>query len=170
MHPHLLEISAWPWLERLSRREQRRVTLGDVRAAEWDSVSDAGFDLVFLMGVWRRSAIGREMAQTDPVLRAEYDRVLPGWKPTDVPGSPYCIQAYEPDERMGGWAGLDAARDEPVHLPLQLIRNQIFQDGQHVQPLQMALARNACEIGLQPFISILRKRLITEIGPSFFRK
>ena len=121
MHPHLLEISAWPWLERLSRREQRRVTLGDVRAAEWDSVSDAGFDLVFLMGVWRRSAIGREMAQTDPVLRAEYDRVLPGWKPTDVPGSPYCIQAYEPDERMGGWAGLDAARDELTARGVKLI-------------------------------------------------
>ena len=25
-------------------------------------------------------------------------------------GSPYCIAAYEPDDRMGGWAGLDAAR------------------------------------------------------------
>ena len=71
-----------------------------------------GFDLLFLMGVWRRSAIGREIARTDAGLVAEYDRVLPGWTPADVPGSPYCIQAYEPDDRMGGWTGLDAARRE----------------------------------------------------------
>jgi hypothetical protein len=66
---------------------------------------------VYLMGVWRRSAIGRLMARTDPGLLQEYDRVLPGWSMRDVPGSPYCIQAYEPDARMGGWDGLDRARE-----------------------------------------------------------
>ena len=35
-HPQLLEISAWPWLERLSRRENRLVTLANVSAREWD--------------------------------------------------------------------------------------------------------------------------------------
>ena len=111
-HPHLLEISAWPWLERLSREAGRRVTLEDVPPAHWDRIAADGFDLVFLMGVWCRSAIGRQIARTDPALVAEYDRVLPGWTPADVPGSPYCIQAYEPDDRMGGWAGLDAAHRE----------------------------------------------------------
>jgi Alpha amylase, catalytic domain len=109
-HPHLMEIAVWPWLERLSRREGRRVTLADVPEAEWDSFAARGFDCVFLMGVWRRSAIGREIALNLPSLRAEYDRVLPGWSDADVTGSPYCIQAYEPDERMGGWRGLDEAR------------------------------------------------------------
>jgi hypothetical protein len=111
-HPHLLEISAWPWLERLSRDAGRRVTLEDVPRPEWDRMAGDGFDLLFLMGVWRRSPIGREIARTDAGLVAEYDRVLPGWTPADVPGSPYCIQAYEPDDRMGGWTGLDAARRE----------------------------------------------------------
>ena len=111
-HPHLLEISAWPWLERLSRDAGRRVTLEDVPTAHWDRIAAEGFDLVFLMGVWRRSVIGREIARTDPGLMAEYDRTLPGWTPADVPGSPYCIQAYEPDDCMGGWDGLDAARRE----------------------------------------------------------
>ena len=64
------------------------------------------------MGVWRRSAIGREIARSDPGLVTEYGRVLPGWINADVVGSPYCIQAYEPDERMGGWRGLDTARRE----------------------------------------------------------
>lgn len=111
-HPHLFEISAWPWLERLSRNAGRVVTLANVPAAEWDQIAARGFDYVFLMGVWRRSVIGRELARTDPGLVAEYDRTLPGWTLDDVPGSPYCIQAYEPDDRMGGWQGLDAARRE----------------------------------------------------------
>jgi glycosidase len=109
-HPHLYEISAWPWLERLSARENRRVTLADVPGATWDALAQAGIDCVYLMGVWKRSAIGRLMARTDVNLIGEYERVLPGWEMRDVPSSPYCIQAYEPDDRMGGWSGLDRTR------------------------------------------------------------
>jgi glycosidase len=109
-HPRLFEISAWPWLERLSRRDSRHVTLADVPAADWDAIARRRFDILFLMGVWQRSAIGRDIARSDAQLVAEYHRVLPGWTPDDVPGSPYCIQAYVPDERMGGWSGLDEAR------------------------------------------------------------
>src|SRR5260221_2788397 len=95
-HPHLYEISAWPWLERLSRREDRRVTLADVPAASWDALASAGFDCVYLMGVWRRSAVGRLMGGTDPGLIADYHALVPGWGMAAVPGSPYSIQAYEP--------------------------------------------------------------------------
>jgi hypothetical protein len=127
VHPHLLEISAWPWLERLSRDEGRLVTLGDVPASHWDRIAVQGFQFLYLMGVWRRSAIGRELARADRGLRADYDRVLPDWTDADVPGSPYCIEAYEPDERMGGWAGLEAARGElrarGVRLMLDFVPN-----------------------------------------------
>lgn len=109
-HPHLFEISAWPWLERLSREEQHVVTLANVPEGHWDRLARDGFDVLFLMGVWRRSAIGRDIARAHPGMITEYDRALPGWTDDDVPGSPYSIQAYEPDERMGGWHGLDVAR------------------------------------------------------------
>jgi glycosidase len=98
-----------------------------VPAAEWDRLAAAGFDYVFLMGVWRRSPIGRQIAQTHPSLVAEYDRILPGWTADDVPGSPYCVQAYEPDDRMGGWIGVDAARralnDRGIKLMLDFVPN-----------------------------------------------
>lgn len=120
-HPHLLELSAWPWLERLSRTSGREVTLGTVPEEVWDAFAAQGFDLIYLMGVWARSPLGRALAQSDPDLRAEYDRVLPGWTPDDVPGSPYCISSYVPDQRMGGWLGLDAARQALHARGLRLI-------------------------------------------------
>jgi hypothetical protein len=108
----LLEISAWPWLEAQSRAEGRRVALEDVPARAWDALAHEGFDTLYLMGVWRRSAIGRAIALAHEGLRGEYDRLLPGWGADDVAGSPFSIAAYEPDPRMGGWPGLDAARAE----------------------------------------------------------
>ena len=76
-HPLLFEISAWPWLERLSRAEHRDVTLATVPGRCWDRVAADGFDAVFLMGVWRRSPSGRAIARSERSLIAAYDRVLP---------------------------------------------------------------------------------------------
>jgi len=109
-HPHLYEISAWPWLDALSARAGTTITLANVPTAVWDTLAESGIDCVYLMGVWQRSAAGRLIGRTDRGLMSEYDRILPGWSMRDVPGSPYCIQAYEPDPRMGGWAGLDTTR------------------------------------------------------------
>ena len=131
-HPHLYEISAWPWLERLSAAAGRHVTLADVPGATWDALAQQGIDCVYLMGVWKRSAAGRLMARTDVALIGEYERVLPGWEMRDVPGSPYCIQAYEPDPRMGGWAGLAAVRSalaaRGISLVLDFVPNHLAFD------------------------------------------
>lgn len=120
-HPHLYEISAWPWLEELSARAGRALTLGTVPAGAWDALAKKGVDCVYLMGVWQRSAAGRLMGRTDAGLISEFDRVLPGWSMHDVPGSPYCISAYEPDARMGGWQGLDKARADLASRGMSLI-------------------------------------------------
>ena len=120
-HPHLYEISAWPWLEELSARASRTITLGSVPASAWDALAKKGIDCVYLMGVWQRSATGRLMGRTDAGLISEFDRILPGWSMHDVPGSPYCISAYEPDARMGGWQGLDKARADLASRGMNLI-------------------------------------------------
>jgi hypothetical protein len=131
-HPHLYEISVWPWLERLSAEAARPLTLADVPAAAWDAIAGYGVDIVYLMGVWKRSGIGRAIARTDLGLLREYDRALPGWSMDDVPGSPYSIQAFEPDARVGGWTGLDAARaalaSRGVRLLLDFVPNHLAFD------------------------------------------
>ncbi len=111
-HPHLYEINTWVWLESLSRRDGRKLSLADVPDRDWDELARLGFDLVWLMGVWERSVIGRKIAQTESSLFPEYDHALPGWTPDQVVGSPYSIRNYSPDPRIGTWDDLAAVREK----------------------------------------------------------
>jgi glycosidase len=109
-HPNLYEINTWPWLDELSRRAGRHLTLGGVADDEWDVLQRLGIDIVYLMGIWKRSAFGRQLARSEPGLSAAFDRALPGWTARDVVGSAYCISGYEPDKRIGSWEELADAR------------------------------------------------------------
>ncbi|HXQ24985.1 MAG TPA: alpha-amylase family glycosyl hydrolase [Candidatus Acidoferrales bacterium] len=111
-HPHLYEINTWAWLEKLSVRLGRLIKLADVPDAEWDAIAQRGFDIVWLMGVWGHSAEARRIELADPANRPLFDRVLPGWTPEDVIGSPYSIAQYVPDPRIGTWDSLDRVREK----------------------------------------------------------
>jgi hypothetical protein len=120
-HPHLYEINTWPWLDALSRRRGRSLTLGGVPDAQWDALAALGIDLVYLMGIWRRSPLGREIARSNALMFPEYDRALPRWQMSDVVGSAYSIAAYEPDPRIGSWADVDAVREKLHARGMQLV-------------------------------------------------
>lgn len=111
-HPHLYEINTWSWLERMSADLGRLIQLEDVPDSTWDSIAELGFDIVWLMGVWRRSPESRRITLEDPGNFAQFDRALPGWKPTDVIASPYAVAAYVPDARIGTWDSLDRVRNK----------------------------------------------------------
>lgn len=110
-HPHVYEIPTVPWLIELTRRVGSRVTLGNVPESVWDELEALGFDYVWLMGVWHRSEMGREIAQQLPSLHEAYSQARPGWTRGDVVGSPYSIPRYEPDVLVGSWEDLQTARD-----------------------------------------------------------
>jgi Alpha amylase, catalytic domain len=111
VNPHLYEINTWAWLEEVGARLGRNVKLGDVPDAEWDRLAERGFDIIWLMGMWQRSAAGRSLA-LQPEMGEGYSRALPGWRTEDVVGSPYSVAAYEPDPRIGTWADLDLVREK----------------------------------------------------------
>ncbi len=111
-HPHLYEINTWAWLEKLSARAGRLVKLADVPDSEWDSLARLGFDIIWLMGIWRRSPESRRVALSDPGNVPQYDLALPGWKPEDVIGSPYAVAQYAPDPRITDWNALDGVREK----------------------------------------------------------
>jgi hypothetical protein len=109
-YPFLYEINTWPWLSQLSVDAGRRVDLGSVPDEQWDVVADAGFDAVWLMGVWERSPAGVAVALANPELVASFRAALVDYAPDDVVGSPYCIRDYEVDVSLGGRVGLASAR------------------------------------------------------------
>ena len=67
-----------------------------------DGHLDAGFDHIWMMGVWRVGECVRQRAIEHGRLHGPYDTALPGWSEGDVDGSPFAIAAYEPDPRLGG--------------------------------------------------------------------
>ncbi|HEX5482973.1 MAG TPA: alpha-amylase family glycosyl hydrolase [Terriglobia bacterium] len=131
-HPHLYEIDTWAWLEELSARYGRSINLGTVPSQEWDKLQQLSFDFVWLMGVWKRSAEGRRITRTHPDFFASYDAALPNWTMEDVTGSPYSVQGYVPDPRIGNENDLDAARSElharGIRLILDFVTNHTAPD------------------------------------------
>ncbi len=111
-HPHLYEINTWTWLEQLSARLGKNITLAEVPESEWDALAARGFNIVWLMGVWQRSPVSRRLALENPANAAQFDLALPGWKPADVISSPYAVTGYVPDARIGSWDSLDTAREK----------------------------------------------------------
>ena len=109
-HPHLYEINTWPWLDALSRRAGRHLTLGR-RAGPRVGRSPAPRHRHRLSdGHLEASAFGRQLARSEPSLTRAFDRALPDWTARDVVGSAYCIAAYEPDPRIGTWDDLAGFR------------------------------------------------------------
>ncbi|MET0700474.1 MAG: alpha-amylase family glycosyl hydrolase [Mycobacterium sp.] len=124
--PFIYEINTWPWLTGLA------TNLSSVPGEHWDVIAQAGFDAVWLMGVWQRSPAGTAIALTDSDLVGAFQSALPDWTPADVVGSPYCVRGYEVDSRLGGRAGLAAARqalaDRGLGLILDFVPNHLAPD------------------------------------------
>jgi len=131
-HPLIYEINTWVWLDELSRREQRTVTLESVPDAHWDDIAALGFDAVWLMGVWQRSPEGIRISMANEGLPADFRRALPDFTEQDNVGSPYCVRSYVVDDHLGGPEGLAAARNElarrGVRLILDFVPNHVAPD------------------------------------------
>jgi hypothetical protein len=125
LHPQLYEISALPWLLELSRKFGREIKISEVPESEWERLRNLGLDLIYLMGVWKRSSAGRYFSRSQTSLFSHYDECLPGWTLDDVPGSPFSIAAYEPDPLIGTWDDLALLRERLHDLGMRLILDVI---------------------------------------------
>ena len=130
--PVIYEVNTAVWLSSLSRSAGRRLTLADVAAADWDAVTPAGVDAVWLMGVWERSPAGLALAKADAALQASFREALPDLRDEDIIGSPYCVRRYVVDAAFGGPEALAAARGElaarGARLLLDYVPNHVAPD------------------------------------------
>ncbi|TFG18371.1 MAG: alpha-amylase [Promethearchaeota archaeon] len=105
-HPLILEINTLPWLHHLSEKYQEKVTLKTLPEEVMNEFRN--YDAVWLMGVWKRSKSSQRIAQEHTELQEEYKLALPDFSEVDVMGSPYAIEEYIGDPRIGGNEGLEA--------------------------------------------------------------
>jgi hypothetical protein len=101
-YPSLYQINTRVWLRSLSLQSDRMLSLDQVPNEELDRIAALGFDWIWLLGVWRISPIGRELASELPELRQEYEGVLPGYEETDICSSPFAITGYTANPDLGG--------------------------------------------------------------------
>jgi hypothetical protein len=130
--PVIYEVNTAVWLAELARAAGEPVTLDGVTDSDWDAITPAGADAVWLMGVWARSPAGLELARANAGLMESFREALPDLHEQDIIGSPYCVQRYVADERFGGPSGLAAARAalaaRGVRLILDYVPNHVAPD------------------------------------------
>jgi hypothetical protein len=130
--PVIYEVNTAVWLDEIARAAGQPVTLAGVAGADWDAITPAGTDAVWLMGVWERSPAGLALANANPELMASFRAALPDLRAQDVIGSPYCVRRYVADDRFGGRPGLAAARTalaaRGVRLILDYVPNHVAPD------------------------------------------
>ncbi|MBX3085893.1 MAG: alpha-amylase [Anaerolineae bacterium] len=131
-HPLVYEINTWVWLNDLSSRYNKPITLASIPDEVIDELAGWGMDAIWTMGVWERSPRGREIALAHPDLQGDYNTALPGWKPQDVIGSPYAVHRYEVDAVLGGTDGLAKFRAQlrarQIGLILDYVPNHVAVD------------------------------------------
>jgi hypothetical protein len=131
-NPVIYEINTAVWLDELSRRAGRRLTLARVTSADWDEVTPDGIDAIWLMGVWERSPAGLALANANEQLQSSFRDALPDLRPADVIGSPYCVRQYVVEPAFGGPKALAAARDalaaRGIRLVLDYVPNHVAPD------------------------------------------
>ena len=127
--PVVYEINTWVWLNQLSRKYDRDITLADVPEIELAELANWRFDAVWLMGVWHRGQATRMSALN---YLHEYRQALPDVSEADVPGSAYAICDYKVEERLGGRKGLaqfrERLREHDIKLILDFVPNHVASD------------------------------------------
>lgn len=114
----IYEINTRVWLNTLSRRFGKTITLANVPDSVVDDLLKLRVSSIWLMGVWTRSKSGREGALR---YKHEYQSALPDLTDADIIGSAYAIGKYEVAVEAGGRSGMEAFRGQLMKRGLKLI-------------------------------------------------
>jgi GTPase SAR1 family protein len=110
-HPVVYAINTRVWLPEIARHTGRSVTVADIPDEVLQHFADLGVDYLWLLGVWRTGAAGREVSLHNEQWRQGYRETLGSTlRDEDICGSPFAIAAYSVDERLGGDGALALLR------------------------------------------------------------
>lgn len=97
INPKLYEINTRIWLKRFGSDAK----LSDVPLKYFEYLKQKGIDIIWLMGIWKTcdSVIEKSCFNLD--LVSSYHKALNDWKKEDVIGSPFAIDKYEINPKIG---------------------------------------------------------------------
>lgn len=110
-NPAIYEINTRVWIRRFDT-ESKRATLSDVPDSYWDNLKEKGIDYIWLMGIWKTNEEAVKKYCFEENLIPEYTRALKDWREEDIIGSPYAIDRYEVNYRIGDEEEVKALRDK----------------------------------------------------------
>jgi hypothetical protein len=120
-YPTLFQINTRVWLQRLSDRAGRRITLADIDDATFDGFAERGFDWIWLLSVWQIGTAGRAISRSNAQWRAEFKAVLPDLTEDDICGSGFAITAYTVSDALGGETALGEFRKKLAQRDIRLM-------------------------------------------------
>ena len=100
-NPHVLEVNARNWFNKIQRELGRKITLADIPESRIVALKTAGFDALWLMGIWEESLTSRQIARTDAPINNYLKEIVPDYKKEDIFGSPYSLCSYNVDKKFG---------------------------------------------------------------------
>lgn len=117
-YPSLYEINTRVWIRQFDGPDR----LSNIPNDYWEYLKSRGVQYIWMMGVWQ--TVSREQLLVyalEPGLQQAYRYALPDWTKTDVIGSPYAIDQYQPAAELGNWDDLAKLRAQLHQRGMQLI-------------------------------------------------
>jgi hypothetical protein len=109
-YPSLYQINTRVRLGEIGSELGKSATLDDFPDSEMDQLAKTGFDIIWLLGVWKTGPVGTQISLSNPEWLREFHETLPDFQEADVCGSCFAIRDYHVHEDFGGDDALDRFR------------------------------------------------------------
>lgn len=133
VNPHLIEINARIFLNFMRQKySQGDMTLSLIPDDEWLKLKHLGFDIIWLVGVWKTSEISKEISRDEDFLREFVKKTNSDL--SVISASPYSIVEYKLDNFFGFEWELNALKEKlnsfGMKLYLDFVSNHLAIDSE----------------------------------------
>jgi hypothetical protein len=120
-YPSLYQINTRVRQQEIAAQKGRPATLDDLPDAEFDYLARAGFDIVWLLGVWQTGPAGLKLSIAHPEWGRGYRATLPDYQDSDCCSSPFAVFDYHVNRDFGGDEALKRVRQRLAKYGLRLM-------------------------------------------------
>ena len=116
-HLSLYEINTRVWKYRFNEIDD----LSEIPESYWENLKGKGIDLIWLLGVWEIAESAVEKYCFEENLLHEYQSALKDFTKSDVIGSPFAINDYKVNHKLGNESSLKKLKEKLNLLGMKLI-------------------------------------------------